>query len=306
MKLIKQTSAIIIAGLALCIASCSVVDPMANEQYQKDIYLVGAYGRVASFDLPYGDAQQAFVSVAVSGSLNIDQNVEVTLAGNNDIIHWYNGKYMLDAPVKYKALDPTSVSIPSWKTTIQAGEVYARLPFTVNSAGLHCDSLYAIGMLIASVSAYSKSAEDTALILTFKLTNPWSGNYQMDATKTELSEDPPGSGNWVEIGLPVPVVIRRTLTAISADTLRFFHEKTRETLAEYSNSYNPGVDYFNAINSLCIKVGRVSGTNNFTLSAYNSFDILNGIAIFEAGKFTFSYDYRSGPLRYRMKGSFLR
>lgn len=306
MKLIKRITILTAVGAVLTLSSCAPVDSMADEQYQKEIYLIGAYNRVASFDLPYGDAQQAYVSVAVSGSLYIERNVDVTMCENSAIIDWYNGKYMLDAPVRYQLLDPRSINIPSWRTTIKAGEVYARLPFTVNSQGLHCDSLYAIGVSIASVSDYSKAPEDTSLILTFKLTNAWSGNYQMEAQRTELSEDPPGSGNWIETGMPVPVVIRRTLTAMSADTLRFFHEKTRETLAEYANSYNPGADYFGAINNWCIKMGRTEGTASFTLTAYNSFDILNGIANFDAGKITFSYDYRSGSVRYRMKGSFLR
>jgi hypothetical protein len=291
---------------ALSVASCELVDPMASEQYQKDIYIVGAYNRVATFDLPYGEAQKAFVSVAVSGSLSIDRDVEVTLAANNSIIDWYNGKYMLDAPVQYKQLSDALVTIPSWKTTLRAGDVYARLPFTVNSTGLHCDSLYAIGFTIASTSDYNKSAADTALILTFKLTNEFSGSYQMEATKSRVQADTLENGDtaWVETGLPLPVSIRRTLTAVSADTVRFFHEKTKETLAEYSNSYNPGTDYFNAIHSSCVTFGRVAGSNTFTVAPYDSFPALDGEATFNSDGFTFHYDYMEGDIRYRLRGTF--
>jgi hypothetical protein len=287
------------------IFACTVVDPLANEQYQKDIYLVGAYNRVATFDLPYGDAQNAFISVAVSGTLDIDRDVDVTLANNNAIIDWYNDRYMLDAPVRYQRLDDASAVIPSWKTTIRAGDVYARLPFTVNSTGLHCDSLYAIGFSIESVSDYQKSTEDTELILTFKLTNEFSGNYQMEATKTKLREEilEGGGSQWVEDGTGTTVSIQRTLTAVSADTVRFFHEKTRETLAEYSNSWNPGADYFNAINNSCIKFGKVAGSNSFTVDPYGIFPVLDGEAAFDNGIFSFYYDYMEGNVRYRMKGS---
>lgn len=286
---------------AMCaVSACSVVDPMADEQYQKNIYIVGAYNKVATFDLPYGEAQNAFVSVAVSGTLNIENDVDVILVNNNPFIDWYNGKYMLDAPVKYKQLDPASIAIPSWKTTIRAGEVYAHLPFTVNSTGLHCDSLYAIGFSIESVSGYQKSTEDTELILIFKLTNEFSGNYQLEATKTRLVLD---NDEWVEEGMALPVSIRRTLTAVSSDTVRFFHEKTKETLAEYSNSWDPGADYFNAINNSCITFGKVEGNYNFTVQPYGVFPVLEGEATFNNGIFSFYYDYTENSTRYRMKGT---
>jgi hypothetical protein len=291
---------------AFAVASCEIVDPMASEQYRKDIYIVGAYNRVSTFDLPYGESQNAFVSVAVSGTLSIEADVEVTLAGNNSIIDWYNGKYMLDAPVKYKQLSEASLTVPSWKTTIRAGDVYAHLPFTVNSTGLHCDSLYAIGVAIASVSGYQKSAADTALILTFRLTNEFSGSYQMEATKVRVEPEVLDNGDtasWVETGLPLPVSIRRTLTAMSADTVRLFHEKTKETLAEYSNSYDPGADYFAAISSSCVKFGRVPGSDKFTVQPYDAFPVLDGEATFANGGFTFRYDYTEGAARYRIQGT---
>jgi hypothetical protein len=285
------------------VSECTVVDPLTDEQYQKDIYIVGAYNKVATFDLPYGEGQNAFVSVAISGTLNIDHDVNVTLANDDAVIDWYNGRYMLDAPVKYKRLNEEAVNIPSWKTTIHAGEVYARLPFTVNSTGLHCDSLYATGFAIESTSDYRKSTEDTVLILTFKLINDFSGNYQMEATKTKLLLD--DNSQWVEEGMAIPVSIQRTLSAVSADTVRFFHERTKETLAEYSNSWDPGADYFNAINNYCITFGKkTTGTNSFTVQAYGAFNILDGEATFDNGTFTFFYDYQEGPTRYRMKGSF--
>lgn len=295
----KISKIVAVFAAALTAAACSVVDPMADEQYQKDIYIVGAYSKVATFDLPYGDAQSAFVSIAVGGTLNIDRDVEVTLANNDSIITWYNNRYMLDAPVQYRQIT-AAVNIPSWKTTIRAGDVYAHLPFTVNSTGLHCDSLYAIGFAIASVSDYQKSAEDAELILTFKLTNEFSGAYQMEATKTQLELS---DTSWIEKGMGLPVSIQRTLTAVSADTVRFFHEKTKETLADYSNSYDPGADYFAAISSSCIKLGRVAGSNRFTVEAYGDFPVIDGEATFANGSFTFRYDYTEGSARYRMQGT---
>ena len=70
--------------------ACQVDDPIASEQYRKEIYIVGAYDNVLPFDLPYGDNQEAYISLAVSGSLRIDRDVKVNLKPNNESINWYN------------------------------------------------------------------------------------------------------------------------------------------------------------------------------------------------------------------------
>lgn len=287
-------------SLIIVLSACEVVDPMSSEQYRKEIYIVGSYNRVLSFDIPYGDNQEAFVSVAVSGTLPIERDVKVTLKRSDDIIDWYNNRYMLDAPVKYRQLDSERIDIPSWSTTIKAGDVYARFPFTVNTTGLHCDSLYAIGFAIDSVSDYQKSERDTVLILTLKLTNEFSGVYLMEATKTVLKEE---DNQWIETGMPIPVIIHRTLTAVSANAVRFFHEKQKETLSEYSNSWNPGKDYFQAIDNYCIVLSKIDDANTFAILPWNSMNIIDGEATFSNNTFSFRYDYMEGNNRYRMKGT---
>lgn len=291
----------------LLFTACSVVDPMSSEQYQKDIYIVGANERVASFDVPYGSTQEAFISISASGTQKVDKNVDVTLERNDDIIDWYNGKYMLDAPVKYRQLEAELINVTSWTATLKAGEIYTRFPFAVNTTNLHCDSLYSIGFAIKSVSDYQMSETGTELIFTLKLTNEFSGQYHMDATKTPLKEEtlPDGNTEWIEQGMAVPVSIQRTLTAVSANTVRFFHEKNKETLAEYSNSWDPGKDYFDAIKNFCIQFVQTDG-NKFTIEPWENFEIVNGEAEYNSNIFTFWYDYADGSNRYRMKGTFRR
>lgn len=286
-------------------AACSVVDPMASEQYQKDIYIIGANERVSSFNVPYGMGQEAFVSISASGSQKVDRNVDVTLKRNDEIITWYNEKYMLDAPVKYQQLESSLLDIPSWTATLSAGEVYTRFPFTINTTGLHCDSLYAIGFAIESVSDYSMSESGTELIFTLKLTNDFSGAYHLDATKTTLKEEtlPDGSTEWVEQGMAVPISIQRALTAVSDNTVRFFHEKTKETLAEYANSWNPGDDYFNAIKKYCVQFVQVNDSQ-FAVVPWEDINIVDGEAEFQNDTFTFWYDYMDGASRYRIQGTF--
>lgn len=288
-------------------AACEVVDPMDSEQYQKDIYIIGANNKVSSFDIPYGDAQEAFVSLSASGSQKVDKDVVITLKRNDEIVDWYNSKYMLDAPVKYQQLPLDLINLDSWSVTLKAGELYTRFPFSLNTNELHCDSLYAIGFIIESTSDYQIAENGSELIFTLKLTNPYSGDYHLDATRTTLKEEtlPDGTTEWVEQGMPIPVSIQRTLTAVSPNTVRFFHDKTKETLAEYSNSWNPGKDYFDAIKHSCINFVQVSG-NQFTVEPWKEMQVVGGEAEYDSdnGLFTFWYDYIDGGARYRMQGTF--
>lgn len=301
--------------------ACDRIDPLASEQYQKNIYIIGANNRVASFEVPYGKDQPAFISISASGSLTVDQDVSVILKSNDALIDWYNKKYMLDKPVKYQRLNLDLVKVPSWTTTLQAGKIYTKFPFTITTEGLHCDSLYAVTFSIDSVSKYQKADSGTELIFTLKLTNAYSGDYQMNASKIMLIKKTlsDGTSEWEEQGLAIPVVIQRTLTAVSADTIRFFHEKTKETLAEYQNTWNPGKEYFDAIDKYCIMFCRIKDSNKFTVKPWGSMGILDGEAEFLEGDalegisseteqiekmFTFWYDYMDGSTRYRIKGTF--
>lgn len=284
--------------------ACEVIDPMESEQYQKDIYIIGANTKVSSFDIPYGNEEEAFVSLSASGSQKVEKDVVITLKRNDEIVNWYNAKYMPDAPVKYQQLPLELINLTSWTATLKAGELYTRFPFSLNTTQLHCDSLYAIGFAIESTSDYQISENGSELIFTLKLTNSYSGSYHLDATKTTLKEEelPNGTTEWVEQGMPIPISTQRTLTAASSTTVRFFHDKTKETLAEYSNSWDPGKDYFEAIKNLCINFVQISD-NKFTVKAWEDMLIVDGEAEYNNGTFTFWYDYMDGEARYRMQGT---
>ena len=168
MKNMKKYRFILVLFTIITFSSCHVVDPMSGEQYEKNIYIIGAYNKVSSFNVLYGNEESAFVSISASGTKKVDKNIEVILKQNDDLIEWYNNKYMLDQPVKYQQLDPELIQVPSWSTILTAGEIYTRLPFTVNTKGLHCDSLYAISFEIESVSDYQIEELGKELIFTLK------------------------------------------------------------------------------------------------------------------------------------------
>lgn len=292
MKLIRT---IYMCGLlAGLFASCSEDSPLDSEQYFKQVYIVGAYDVVQKFDVAYGDEpQNAYVSVAAGGSQNVDRDVKVVLNHNDATIDWYNNKYMIDAPLKYQKLEEGSCNFPSMSTILKAGEVYSRLPFSVETSGLDCDKLYALTFKIESVSDYSKHAKDTVLIMNINLTNDFSGTYQMVAVRYTLN-------NNNEELTPSSVNMQRALKAVNKDQVRFFNITQVTEPSSTGNMTNES--YFSSIDNNCITFNR-QPDGTFTVSSWKNLSVSNGTVSFKDGVFAFCYDYESGGKKYRLRGT---
>lgn len=276
---------------AAFITACDDESPIDSEQYFKQVYLVGALDIVKSFDIPYGnEAQNAYVSIASGGSLNIDTDVEVELAHSDEMIDWYNGKYMIDAPVKYQKLDERFYNIPSYRATIKAGDVYTRLPFTVDTKELSCDSLYALTFKIKSTSDYQINENDTVLILNLNLVNEYSGTYQMTAVKFVLDAE----GNETA---PTSINVQRNLKAVDAHSVRFINEAVAEPGAN-----TPREEYFRTIDGHGV-VFTNEGGGNFSVIGWKEMQIVGGTVKKDDKGFTFSYDYVDGSTTYRLRGT---
>ena len=290
----KYIASLLLSAFLLIASACEDINVLETEQYIKQVYIVGASDVVWPFQVAYNsEPQEAYISVATGGSKNIDEAVTVLLRHNDGTIDWYNNKYLYDAPVRYQKLAPSKFTIPSFSTTIQAGEVYARLPFTINTSGLHCDSLYAITFAIESVSRYEKNETDTALILNLDLVNEYTGSYQLSATRYKLTLN----ANMEYVTSPDGTYsASRTLKAVDENSVRFFHEARTES------GFNTRESYFEAINSWCVVFTRVSG-NAFSIAPWGSLVIHEGECTHNNGTFTFRYDYQDGSTRYRIEGT---
>lgn len=282
--------------------SCNEDSPIDKEQYFKQIYIVGASDVIKTYDVSYGDGPQStYISVATGGSLNIDKDVTVKLTHNDATIDWYNKKYMIDSYMKYRRLDPQYYDIPSMNVAIKTGEVYARLPFTVNSSMIDPDSLYALTFKIESVSQYQKVTKDTVLIMNLNMVNEYSGTYQMLITKYTID----ASGQET---MPTSISISRKLKAVDKNSVRFFNEITAETTLSY-----PTKDaYFAAIDNSCIVFEYNESEKAFKVKGWKNFNVTDGSATFyndvqtEKKRFEFSYDYVVGSTTYRVKGKLER
>lgn len=278
--------------------ACEENSPIDNEQYIKQIYIVGADKVVRAIDVKYGDSQNpqsdTYIAIGTGGSLNVDKDVNVTLASNDQTIDWYNKKYMLDSPVRYQKLNGEFYNIPSWSTVIKAGDVYGRFPITINTSSLNCDSLYALTFKIASVSDYQKRDQDTVLVMNINMVNDYSGTYQMTATKYILD----ANGNETA---PTSINVTRTLKAVDKGTIRFFNE----TVNEATSAYQTRDAYFNAINNNCVVFTRESN-GQFTAKGWKNLGVVSEKVQYSENQFQFSYSYVSGSTTFRLKGKLVK
>ena len=273
--------------LLVVLSSCDYESPLDKEQYKKKLYLIGASSNLVTKELAYSsEVQEGFITVGVSGSLLIDGTVDVTLESHNSVIDWYNKKFkFLATDIKYQGLAASAFEVPSYTTTLKAGETYARVPFKVKTEGLECDSLYAITFKIASSSAgYEINQKDSALIVSFNLVNKYSGNYIFKALRHELDSND-------EIVASTSITIVRTLKATEENAVRFYNEQQAETTANIKK---------HAV------VLKVDASNNVSISAWEDFDLIDGTCTYNQNSKVFNVDYKytADGKTYQMVGTF--
>lgn len=166
--------------------------PIESEQYKKMVYLVGAQNTTQQLTLNYSDTLvPVFISVATSGSLNIDKDVRVSLSSPARIIEDYNSKFFDEDQFDLflKPLLSSKYEFPNKENlVIKASDgIYARQTLLINTVDLHPDSVYAIPVAIDKVSDYEVNPNLDELIVTLKLKNGFSGNYAMTGERKNLS-----------------------------------------------------------------------------------------------------------------------
>lgn len=279
--------------------SCSEESPIEGEQYIKQLYIIGATDAVKAYDVPYGDGpQETYITIATGGSQNLDKDVVVKLTTNDETIDWYNNKYMIDSYMKYSKLDDNNYDIPSMSVTVKAGEVYARLPFTVNTSNIDCDELYALTFKIESVSDYQKVTKDTVLMMNLNMVNEYSGTYMMTMTRYTIVNDKETDPQSLQN-------IERSLKATDKNSVRFLYGAT----SEKTSSYATRDDYFNSIDENGVVFYYDEATQTFKAKGWKNMQIVDSDitytynSVLEKGAFEFSYDYDNGGTIYRVKGT---
>ncbi|MBO9205488.1 MULTISPECIES: BT_3044 domain-containing protein [Niastella] len=298
MKIINKVS-YLAAGISLIITGCTKLEnPLEVEQYQKNVYLVGANMSnnegLQVVELPYGasasELASTFISAGTGGSrlINKDISIEVVEAGT-DVITQYNALYLYKpTDIKYQQLNASFYSIPDHNVTVNTGESYGRMPLSIRTFNLHCDSLYALTFKIASVSDpdyISIRKTDSVLLFSCRLYNNYSGTYQETGRYYKNAAGTPDTA---------ALALSRTFKAVNYNTVRFFHLANNETLANLP---------------ACGVTVTINSDNTLGVSSWGAgLTITGGGGNYDptAKKLTIWYNYLSGTTPYQFKGTFIR
>lgn len=277
----------LLAAALLVFAGCESNDPMEDEQYEKVVYVVGASQNVITRQLAYSNTpQETFASVAISGTHPITEDVSVNLKTKNSVIDWYNNKYKyLDTDIRYQVMPEEHYTLASYSTSIKANDAYARLPVSIVTEGLHCDSLYALTFAIESVSDYIYNQTDSALIMTFEFVNDYSGTYLFSGARYTLDDQG-------EITTTTLMSYNRTFKAVSTNAVRFYNEQQAETIAN--------------IRDHCLVL--TLSNDQVMLSPWEDVDLMEEACSYDSAHKVFSidYTYRSNGQVYQFVGTFTK
>lgn len=211
--------------LTLSITSCEK-DLLEKEQYQKEIYLIGAYNRVWTTEVSYSNEEvKTYFTVSSSGTLALDRDVNVKMKINEELVDIYNKKYwtVLNEDKYYKSLDTDLYSIPSLENTVikHAEGISTEVPVLIKTASLKIDQSYVIPVEIESTTGYPVSTSGYKMLVLLKLKNEYSGSYQMSGHTTLEGET------------PKTIQKPKTIKPTGVNTVRLFYAMNNESDEKY-------------------------------------------------------------------------
>ena len=219
--------------LTLSITSCEK-DLLEKEQYQKEIYLIGAYNRVWTTEVSYSNEEvKTYFTVSSSGTLALDRDVNVKMKINEELVDIYNKKYwtVLNEDKYYKSLDTDLYSIPSLENTVikHAEGISAEVPVLIKTASLKIDQSYVIPVEIESTTGYpifSANSTPSGTLSTTREAATGSPIFSMVALNSRRSSA------FLIVSDVVP--IRRTLFS-------FKNPASSSSMARFSPAWPPSV-----------------------------------------------------------------
>ncbi|MCB6633329.1 BT_3044 domain-containing protein [Bacteroides faecis] len=268
--------------LTLSITSCEK-DLLEKEQYQKEIYLIGAYNRVWTTEVSYSNEEvKTYFTVSSSGTLALDRDVNVKMKINEELVDIYNRKYwtVLNEDKYYKSLDTDLYSIPSLENTVikHAEGISAEVPVLIKTASLKIDQSYVIPVEIESTTGYPISTSGCKMLVLLKLKNDYSGNYQMSGHTTLEGET------------PKTIQKPKTIKPTGVNTVRLFYAMHNET--------DEKADIQTNTIELTISDQVVEGSNDVKKVSVKAWDAENGPVIIDSGESTYNTTAKKFSLKY--------
>ncbi len=263
----KYIVGLLFASACLAFQGCNEGSPMDEEQYMKQVYLVGIAeeGGMINREIDLGNAEvETFFSVAASGSLNPSEDVHVYLEEDEEAVETYNKKFRSSTDVQYQKLPSRFYSIASMNCVIKGGDSYVRLPVQIHTEGLDCDALYALPLRVKSCNEYAVAKSSTAVLMAIKLVNAYSDNYMYTGTSKNQSTQITSSFS-----------LMRAAVAVDKNTLRIYHTGTEK------------LDY---VDSTGLTI-TVNSDNSLSIAGWKNLQVVSGSGIYDPTTSTFSFEF---------------
>lgn len=209
---------------ALCavaaITACS--NKMNQEIFTKKVFLVQNGFQEFEMNFTENAIVDTTISVGVSGTGFITEDLKVSLKVNPDTLAGYNWeRFRNDESLYYELLPEDCYRVKTENITIKAGQTLTTIPITFNLILMDREKSYVLPLEIADASGYELAEPQyRTVLLNIVPSNEFSGPYNL-------------SGKISEVGTDDATDIRMTRT---------FRAESRNTVSLYAGSTAENVD----------------------------------------------------------------
>lgn len=198
--------------------ACSQNDLFTKEQYKKVVFLLSQDNK--TFPVVHNlneTSSTGYVTVYVGGTVEIDQDVTVTLGVDETLLDEYNkSNFDIDSSKFAKTLSLDRYKIDNYTVTLKAGSEnpYVLVPIQVTPEGLSPDSAYFIPLQIVSISNYEVNEEKDNVLYQVILEN----DYAEQANQTLLFMK--GTKREENTAMPIKVATNKRLYPLTKNSVR--------------------------------------------------------------------------------------
>jgi len=172
----KKFSIYIMMLFAVIITSCDELD---DEQFTKYVIMTRSGAGEAEILFSESETGRANISISVSGSAVIGNDVQAEVKIDAEKLEEYNFEvYRNDRGLYYDILPENCYSLESMKATIKAGNEYGLLPIDINMANMNKMKNYILPLTLSGTSEFQLGdPKYCTVLLKIILKNGFSGLY---------------------------------------------------------------------------------------------------------------------------------
>ncbi|MCL3780923.1 DUF4973 domain-containing protein [Prolixibacteraceae bacterium JC049] len=176
----KRQYIFLLAMLLLATISC---DELPDELFEKQV-LFARNGLIErELELTEANSIETNVSISVSGTSVLKQDVNFTITEFADTLVDLNKQLFYDNEEQYYTLLPQAAyNFNSYNGTVKKGDEFGTLPFSIDWKKLDMHKRYVLPIKIESTSAFQVAPNNaSSMLIEFRFFNNYSGSYSLNS-----------------------------------------------------------------------------------------------------------------------------